>query len=141
MSGFIKKAVLGLGIAALAAASHAQETLKIGVLGGMTGPGAPWGLAIDGGVRVATEEINASGGLKVAGKTYQVEIVSYDDHYKAADAVVKAIEATKSYDGIQGKIVWGGKDTYGIDHQIATPAYLGVIENGKGKVVTKFDAR
>jgi branched-chain amino acid transport system substrate-binding protein len=387
MSGFIKKAVLGLGIAALAAASHAQETLKIGVLGGMTGPGAPWGLAIDGGVRVATEEINASGGLKVAGKTYKLEIVSYDDHYKAADAVtavnrlidqdkvqfiigpigsasllaikpitekskvvllsntyttealnaetrymfrvlpttneydaqligwlkqnrpaikrvavispndatgwstqkgkkkayeaagyeiadakffersqndfrtilagilakrvdlieldvvppaqaglvirqaremgykgpftkfggnnvaetvksagadnaegtlvyfsadpasdayaklskayakyhpnamddfafyfydaakllfgaiqkagtttdtdavVKAIEATKSYDGIQGKIVWGGKDTYGIDHQIATPAYLGVIENGKGKVVTKFDAR
>lgn len=57
------------------------------------------------------------------------------------DAVLAQIEAAKSFDGIQGKIVWGGKDTYGVDHQIATPAYLGVIEGGKGKVVTKFDAR
>lgn len=383
----IGKSLLAVGLASAALMGYAQETLKVGVLGGMTGPGAPWGLAIDGGVKIATDEINQAGGLKVGDKTYKIEVVSYDDHYKAADAVtavnrlidqdkvkyivgpigsasllaikpiteknkvvllsntyttealnaetrymfrvlpttneydgqligwlkqnrpnikrvaiispndatgwstqkgkkkvyegngfevadarffersqndfrtllagilakkvdlieldvippaqaglvirqaremgykgpftkfggnnvaetvksagaenaegtllyfsadpasdtfaklskayakyhsnamddftfyfydatkllfsalqkagtvsdtdavVKAIEANKTFDGIQGKIVWGGKDTYGIDHQIATPAYLGVIEGGKGKVIAKFDAR
>jgi branched-chain amino acid transport system substrate-binding protein len=51
------------------------------------------------------------------------------------------IEANSSFDGIQGAIVWGGKDVYGVNHQIATPAYLGVIEGGKAKVINKFDAR
>ena len=70
----------------VAVAAQAQ-TLKLGVVGGMTGPGAPWGLAIDGGVKVAAEEVNQAGGLAVNGKKYKVEVVTYDDHYKAADAV------------------------------------------------------
>lgn len=77
---------LGVGVFAAFAANGA-ETLKIGVVGGMTGPGAPWGLAIDGGVRIAANEVNQAGGLTVGGKTYKIEVVSYDDHYKAADAV------------------------------------------------------
>ena len=71
----------------LTAAAQGAETLKIGVVAGMTGPGAPWGLAVDGGAKVASNEINEAGGLSVGGKTYKIEIVSYDDHYKAADAV------------------------------------------------------
>ncbi|MBP6019251.1 MAG: ABC transporter substrate-binding protein [Burkholderiaceae bacterium] len=71
----------------LIGAAAQAETLKIGVVGGMTGPGAPWGLAIDGGVRVAAQEINDKGGLEVDGKKYQVEVITYDDHYKASDAV------------------------------------------------------
>ncbi|OZI74863.1 ABC transporter substrate-binding protein [Bordetella genomosp. 12] len=63
------------------------ETLKLGVVGGMTGPGAPWGLAVDGGVKIAVDEVNKAGGLDVKGKKYQVEVIAYDDHYKAADAV------------------------------------------------------
>ncbi|MCJ9709497.1 ABC transporter substrate-binding protein, partial [Bordetella hinzii] len=71
----------------LAALAVQAETLKLGVVGGMTGPGAPWGLAVDGGVKVAVEEVNQAGGLEVQGKKYKVEVVTYDDHYKAADAV------------------------------------------------------
>jgi len=41
-----------LAAAGMVAALGAQaQTLKLGVVGGMTGPGAPWGLAIDGGVK------------------------------------------------------------------------------------------
>lgn len=69
-----------------AATAHA-DTLKLGVVGGMTGPGAPWGLAIDGGVRIAAGEVNKAGGLKVGDRTYTIEVITYDDHYKASDAV------------------------------------------------------
>ncbi|MBX7021505.1 ABC transporter substrate-binding protein, partial [Providencia rettgeri] len=77
-----------LAVAGMVAALGAQaQTLKLGVVGGMTGPGAPWGLAIDGGVKIAVDEGNQAGGLQVGDKKYKVEVLTYDDHYKAADAV------------------------------------------------------
>ena len=66
---------------------QAQEVLKIGALGPLTGAGAAWGLGIDGGVKIAAEEVNARGGLKVGDTSYKLEVVSYDDQYKAAEAV------------------------------------------------------
>lgn len=65
----------------------AQDTLKIGVVSTLTGPGAGWGLAQDGGIKIAAMEVNASGGLKVGDKTYKIEVISYDDQYKAVLAV------------------------------------------------------
>ncbi|MCG5238318.1 ABC transporter substrate-binding protein [Azospirillum doebereinerae] len=72
---------------ALSGPALAAETLKIGVVGGLTGPGAAWGLAIDAGAKIAAAEINAKGGLSIGGKPHTVEVVSYDDQYKAASAV------------------------------------------------------
>lgn len=81
----IRAALVAAG--ALTAMTLQAQTLKLGVVGGMTGPGAPWGLAIDGGVKIAVDEVNKAGGLKVGDKQLQVEVITYDDHYKAADAV------------------------------------------------------
>lgn len=78
---------LVIAAAVIGAAGAHADTLKLGVVGGMTGPGAAWGLAIDGGVRIAAEEINEAGGLKVGDTTYEIEVITYDDHYKASDAV------------------------------------------------------
>ncbi|HJE64161.1 MAG TPA: ABC transporter substrate-binding protein, partial [Alcaligenes faecalis] len=65
-----------LAAAGMVAALGAQaQTLKLGVVGGMTGPGAPWGLAIDGGVKIAVDEINQAGGLEVGDKKYKVEVL------------------------------------------------------------------
>ncbi|GGC65451.1 ABC transporter substrate-binding protein [Chelatococcus reniformis] len=85
---------------AAGARAQAQETLKIGVLGTLTGPGATWGLAIDGGARIAADEVNAKGGLKVGDKAYKVEIVAYDDQYKAASAVT-ALNRLAGPDGVR----------------------------------------
>ncbi len=74
-------------VAGAAGPAAAQEAVKIGVLGTISGPGATWGLGIDGGARIAADEVNARGGLKVGGKSYRIEIVSYDDQYRAAAAV------------------------------------------------------
>ncbi|MCO5072198.1 MAG: ABC transporter substrate-binding protein [Rhizobiaceae bacterium] len=73
----------GLTIASLV---HA-ETLKVGVIAPLTGGGAPWGMAAKGGVEIAAKELNEKGGLKVGDTTHDIEVISYDDKYAAADAV------------------------------------------------------
>jgi branched-chain amino acid transport system substrate-binding protein len=74
-----------------AAAGPVQvDTLKIGVVSALTGPGSEWGLAMDGAAKIMAMEVNAKGGLKVGSKTYKVEVISYDDQYKAALAVTGA---------------------------------------------------
>ncbi|MCI5075397.1 ABC transporter substrate-binding protein [Oricola sp.] len=71
---------------ALASTAHA-DTLKVGVVAPLTGGGAPWGMAAKVGVEIAANEVNEKGGLEVGGTTYDVEVISYDDKYAAADAV------------------------------------------------------
>lgn len=92
MALFIKRrtALAALAASALALGAglaQAQETLRLGVIGPLTGSGAAWGLGMDGGVKIAANEVNARGGLKVGDQTYKLEVVSYDDQYKAAEAV------------------------------------------------------
>jgi branched-chain amino acid transport system substrate-binding protein len=84
--------------------AFAQDSLKIGVIGPMTGPGAQWGLAAAGGVQIAAKEVNDKGGLRVGDKTYRVEVVPYDEQYKAAVAI-SAMQRLVNQDGV--KFVFG----------------------------------
>lgn len=63
------------------------ETLKIGVLATLSGAGTAWGMSMQGAADLAAEDINSKGGLEVGGKKYTVEVVAYDDKYKASDAL------------------------------------------------------
>lgn len=81
-----------------AAAAAQADTLKIGVVSALSGPGSEWGLAQDGAAKIVAAEVNAKGGLKVGNKTYKVEVISYDDQYKAAlgvSGVTRLIEQDK----------------------------------------------
>lgn len=71
---------------AMMSAAHA-ESLKIGLIGPMTGAGAPWGYAAKYAMQIAADDVNAKGGLEVAGKKYPIEIIVYDDQYKASEDV------------------------------------------------------
>ncbi|RLC93427.1 MAG: hypothetical protein DRI39_05720 [Chloroflexi bacterium] len=62
-------------------------TIKIGALLSLTGPASYWGLGWKYGIEMAIEELNEAGGIEVAGKTYTLEVVYYDDKYSATDAV------------------------------------------------------
>lgn len=73
-------------VTASASAGHA-ETLKIGVIAPLTGPGAPWGMALAESAKSAAAKVNATGGLDVGGTKYDVDILAYDDQYKASEAV------------------------------------------------------
>lgn len=68
----------------------AQETLKVGALVTLSGPGAAWGQAMKNAAELAADKVNAAGGLEVGGKKYKVEIVAYDDKYQAGEAVTVA---------------------------------------------------
>ena len=64
--------------------AQAQETLKIGGVGPLSGGGTAWGLAAQRGMEIAIEEINAAGGVKAEGKTHKLQLVMYDDQYTGA---------------------------------------------------------
>jgi len=105
MPGILSRRAVLAGSAAMGVAAHvtkalAQETLKVGVLGTLTGPGAPWGLSIDGGAHVAAQDVNDRGGLLIGGRRTLVEIVAYDDQYKAANAVT-AVNRLIGSDGVR----------------------------------------
>src|SRR5438309_1821544 len=81
---------LKLGLVALAALlalspgpSSAQEELKIGGIGPLSGGGTAWGVALNRGVQMALDETNAAGGLKVGDKAYNLKLVMLDDAYTA----------------------------------------------------------
>jgi branched-chain amino acid transport system substrate-binding protein len=86
MRGFLNVALLS-SVFAVAAFSASAQTVKLGVLATLSGAGTAWGIAMQGAAELAAEDVNGKGGLEVGGKKYKVEVVSYDDHYKAADAL------------------------------------------------------
>lgn len=69
----VTSAMLAMG---LFGTTVSAQTLKIGLIGPMTGPGAAWGFAAKGAMQTLASEANAKGGLEVGGKKYQVEIVA-----------------------------------------------------------------
>lgn len=75
--------------------AQAQEELKIGGIGPLSGGGTAWGLALNRGSQMAVDEVNAAGGLKVGSKTYKLKLVMLDDTYSAtggrtaADRLIK----------------------------------------------------
>jgi branched-chain amino acid transport system substrate-binding protein len=87
MAGQTMKACLAALLLCLPAAAQAAETLKIGALASLSGPGAAWGQAILYAAELAADDVNGKGGLKVGDKTYTIQIVPYDDKYQANEAV------------------------------------------------------
>ena len=83
---YLAVALTCLGASAAMPAS-AQETLKLGALVTLSGPGAAWGIGMKNAAELAADQVNAKGGLEVGGKKYKVEVVSYDDKYQANEAV------------------------------------------------------
>ena len=70
----------------------AAETkeLKIGVLGPMTGPVAFVGAIQKNAVLLAAEDVNAAGGVTVAGQRYKIKPIVYDTKYKVDVAKLAA---------------------------------------------------
>ncbi|MGE5553086.1 MAG: ABC transporter substrate-binding protein [Betaproteobacteria bacterium] len=72
-------AVLLLGPACVAAVPN---TIKIGLLFGLTGAASPIGPVQVDGAKLAIEEVNEAGGLNVGGKHVKIEFVVKDDESK-----------------------------------------------------------
>lgn len=64
----------------------AEPVLKIGVLGTMSGPAAPWGLVSKHCAESTAEMYNEAGGVEIGGERYCVQIIPYDDAMQPARA-------------------------------------------------------
>ena len=81
----------------------ADQVIKFANMSALSGPSAPWGVAIARALRMAAEEI---GTFTIAGRSYKWEIIDYDHKYNPADAVSAVNKAIYSdnvrYGCIQG---------------------------------------
>ncbi len=97
MCGMYRKAfIAAVALTFIPALAQAQETIKIGVIAEEQ---SVVGSSIPRAAQLAADEINAKGGM--GGK--KVEIVTYDDHSSAADAV-RAFQRAVSEDKVNAVI-------------------------------------
>ncbi|SOY67733.1 ABC transporter substrate-binding protein [Cupriavidus taiwanensis] len=92
MQNNIMRRIFPLAATAVAAmlasgAALAQEVVKIGYTGPLSGGAALYGKNVLSGVQMAVDEINASG-LEVKGKKVKLEVVALDDKYSPAEAAI-----------------------------------------------------
>ncbi|MBI2720261.1 MAG: ABC transporter substrate-binding protein [Rhizobiales bacterium] len=82
ISSLSRRALLGaVAIMAVAVASPAlaNEKLKIGFVGVTSGPAAAWGTSNVRSMQTRAAWLNETGGVKIGDKTYDIEIVTFDD--------------------------------------------------------------
>lgn len=93
--------LFGLGITV---ASHAQETIKIGLIAPLSGQSARAGESLTRGLTIAIDELNAGGG--VLGR--KVELIRRDDESSPARGVIAARELIYKE---KVAVLFGGFDT------------------------------
>ena len=72
---------------AFSGSALAQEVVKIGFSGPLSGGAALYGKNVLMGMEMAANEVNAKG-LEVGGKKYKLEIVSLDDKYNPSETAI-----------------------------------------------------
>ena len=76
------------------AVAQAQDVLKIGVNGVMSGEAASWGLVNKYCAETTADLYNAKGGVEIGGKKYKIEIVALDDKNDPKVSVTNAEKLT-----------------------------------------------
>lgn len=80
--------------------SAAEKKLTVGVADALTGGGAVYGLPQANAVKMAADEINAAGGIKVGADTYKIDVIAYDDKANPTEAT-NAVRKLIDRDGVK----------------------------------------
>ncbi len=123
-----------------ATVAPAQETLKIGGVGPLSGGGTAWGLAAQRGMEIAIDEINAAGGFKADGKTYKLELIMYDDQYTGAGGKAAA-ERLVNQDKVKFIIGPVGSPPALALISVTNPAKVLALTNGYAPQILKNDTK
>jgi len=94
-----------LSMSLLSSSAMAEDVLKFGVSSPMSGAAANWGIGCDWVRQKAAKYINDHGGVRAGGKTYKVQLTTYDNGYTAAGGAQSA-QAMISRDGERVRISW-----------------------------------
>lgn len=101
----------------------ADDTVKIGFLAPLTGPVAAWGKPGLDGCRIWADWANEAGGLEIGGKTYKVELASYDDEDDAGKARTGATQLIREND-VKFIMMLGGNSWPGVEETAARQGML-----------------
>jgi branched-chain amino acid transport system substrate-binding protein len=108
--GFMIKMVLALILTLLfSVTGFAADTVKIAITGPFSGGSAPMGTSMRDGAMLAISEINAAGGINVAGKKMKIEVIERDDEAKNERGALIAQELASMNDlsGVIGSVNTG----------------------------------
>src|SRR5947209_2541294 len=87
----VRAALLGLAsvlaMAAAAPADAANPALKIGFVGVTSGPAAAWGTSNVRSMQTLADWWNSQGGVKIGDKTYDIDVVTFDDQKDPKSAI------------------------------------------------------
>jgi branched-chain amino acid transport system substrate-binding protein len=127
-------------VLALAGTAQAQEELKIGGIGPLSGGGTAWGLAVQRGAQLAVDEVVNAGGLKLGGKTYTPKLVMFDDQFTAAGG---RLAADRLVNAEKVKFIIGpiGSAPVLAAINVTTPAQVLVFSNGFAPAILKNEAK
>lgn len=89
LGALVRAAVIGTALAWTSAAAMAQETIKLGFIGPLSGGNAQQGLSARNGFQLAVDQANASGGLP-----FKIEPVILDDAANPQTGVSAALKLT-----------------------------------------------
>jgi ABC-type branched-subunit amino acid transport system substrate-binding protein len=73
-----------------------DRTLRVGVLGVMSGPAAPWGLVNRQCAEITAEMYNDGGGIDIGGERFKIEVVCIDDALSPSRAAEGARSLTET---------------------------------------------
>lgn len=96
----IYAAAVTLGVALFSISAYADDVIKLGVSAPMSGAAANWGIGCDWVGQKVVKHINDKGGIKAGGKTYKLQLTSYDNGYTAAGGAQSA-QAMLNRDGVK----------------------------------------
>jgi branched-chain amino acid transport system substrate-binding protein len=84
MYQFTRFKAVALVLSLAVSGAYAQDTIKIGYSGPLSGGAALYGKSVLNGMQMAAAEINAAP-VEIGGKRYKVEIVALDDKYNPSE--------------------------------------------------------
>ena len=93
-------AIAAVGLCASPAAKAEDNVIKLGISAPMSGAAASWGIGADWVGQQAVKEINDHGGITAGGKTYKVQLTTYENGYNSADGG-KAAQAMLNRDHVR----------------------------------------
>ncbi|MFN3296504.1 ABC transporter substrate-binding protein, partial [Caldimonas sp.] len=83
----LRSMAAAVALAGLGSTAFAQEVVKIGFSGPLSGGAALYGKNVLSGMEMAIAEINADG-LDVGGRKYKLELVALDDKYNPSESAI-----------------------------------------------------
>jgi branched-chain amino acid transport system substrate-binding protein len=127
------------GVAGAPVPAGAQKTLLVGVNTPLSGPAAPTGRGCLRALELATEDINAAGGIKVGNDAYTIKLVAYDSKYDTREAVSIANKLVFN-DRVRYMVTVGGTTTIAVNPIATENKVLNLAYAYGGKKATNPNA-